>query len=105
MWVKNADPFADPHPYLQSYQHPDGEWGEVHGFANGYKDAAKIAKLIDDASVELDPAKRAVIYAELQKLLFDDPMWLITAQEGIVMAYRGWVKGFVMQPLWPPPAR
>lgn len=104
MWVKNADPFADPHPYLQSYQHPDGEWGEVHGFANGYKDSAKIAKLIDDASVELDPAKRAAIYAELQKLLFEDPMWLITAQEGIVMAYRSWVKGFVMQPLWPRPS-
>ena len=104
MWVKNADPFADPHPYLQSYQHPDGEWGEVHGFANGYKDAGRIAKLIDDASVELDPAKRAALYGELQKLLFDDPMWLITAQEGIVMAHRSWLKGFVMQPLWPRPS-
>jgi peptide/nickel transport system substrate-binding protein len=104
MWVKNADPFADPHPYLQSYQHPDGEWGEVHGFANGYKDSAKIAKLIDDASVELDPAKRAALYGELQKLLFDDPMWLIAAQEGVVMAYRSWVKGFAMQPLWPRPS-
>ena len=35
MWVKNADPFADPHAYMQAYQHPDGEWGQVHGFANG----------------------------------------------------------------------
>ena len=104
MWVKNADPFADPHPYLQSYQHPDGEWGEVHGFANGYKDPERIAKLIDDGSVELNPAKRAAIYAELQKLLFDDPMWLIAAQEGIVMAHRAWLKGFIMQPLWPRPS-
>ncbi len=104
MWVKNADPFADPHPYLQSYQHPDGEWGEVHGFAKGYRDPAQIAGLIDDASVELDPAKRSAMYAELQRLLFDDPMWLIAAQEGIVMAHRAWVKGFVMQPLWPRPS-
>ena len=33
MWVKNADPFADPHAYVSSYQHPDGEWGVIHGFA------------------------------------------------------------------------
>ena len=104
MWVKNADPFADPHPYLQSYQHPDGEWGKVHGFAKGYRDPGRIARLIDRASVELDPAKRSALYAELQRLLYDDPMWLITAQEGIVMAHRSWVQGFVMQPLWPRPS-
>ena len=104
MWVKNADPFADPHPYLQSYQHPDGEWGEVHGFANGYVDPDGIAALIDAGSVELDPARRAEIYAELQPLLFEDPMWLIVAQEGVVMAYREWLGGFVMQPLWPRPS-
>jgi len=104
MWVKNADPFADPHPYLDSYQHPDGEWGEVHGFANGYEDPDLVGSLIDEASVELDPARRAEIYGELQTILFDDPMWLIVAQEGVLMAYRDWTDGFVMQPLWPRPS-
>ena len=104
MWAKNADPAADPHAYLYAYAHPEGDWGKVHGFANGYKDPAKVAQLIDSASVELDPAKRAATYAELQKLLFDDPMWIIAAQEGVAMAHREWVKGFVMQPLWPRPS-
>jgi peptide/nickel transport system substrate-binding protein len=104
MWVKNADPFADPHPYMQSYQHPDGEWGQVHGFANGYEDPERIAELIDQAAIELDPDKRAAMYSELQSLLYDDPMWIIAAQEGVVMAYRDWVQGFVMQPLWPRPS-
>ena len=104
MWVKNADPFADPHPYMSAYQHPDGEWGEVHGFANGYRNPEKIAELIDGASTELDVEKRAAMYSELQTLLFDDPMWLITAQEGVTMAYRSWVKGFEMNPLWPRPS-
>ena len=104
MWVKNADPFADPHPYMSAYQHPDGEWGEVHGFANGYRNPEKIAELIDGASTELDVEKRAAMYSELQRLLFDDPMWLITAQEGVTMAYRSWVKGFVHNPLWPRPS-
>lgn len=104
MWVKNADPFADPHPYMSAYQHPDGEWGEVHGFANGYRNPKKIAELIDGASTELDVKKRAAMYSELQKMLFDDPMWLITAQEGVTMAYRDWVTGFVHNPLWPRPS-
>ena len=41
MWAKNADPAADPNFYLNAYAHPDGEWGRVHGFANGYRDASK----------------------------------------------------------------
>ena len=104
MWAKNADPAADPDFYMQSYIHPDGEWGEVHGFSNGYKDGEKIASLIDQASVELDPEKRAALYSELQTILFDDPMWLIGAQEGVVTAYRDWLGGFEMQPLWPRPS-
>ena len=103
MWAKNADPAADPDAYMRAYVHPDGDWGQVHGFANGYKDPAKIAELIDAAAVELDVEKRAAIYSELQNLLYEDPMWLIGAQEGVVMAHRDWVQGFEMQPLWPRP--
>jgi len=104
MWAKNADPAADPNFYLNAYAHPDGEWGEVHGFGNGYRDAAKIAGLIDSAAIELDPAKRAATYAEIQRELYEDPMWIIGAQEGIVMAHRSWLEGFAMQPLWPRPS-
>jgi peptide/nickel transport system substrate-binding protein len=104
MWAKNADPAADPNFYMQAYQHPDGEWGEVHGFTNGYRDAAKVGELIDSAATELDPVKRSATYRELQKILYEDPMWLIGAQEGVVMAHRDWLKGFAMQPLWPRPS-
>ena len=104
MWAKNADPAADPNFYMRAYQHPDGEWGEVHGFANGYRDAAKVADLIDAAAVELDTGKRAALYGELAQVLYDDPMWLIGAQEGVVMAHRDWLQGFKMQPLWPRPS-
>jgi peptide/nickel transport system substrate-binding protein len=103
MWVKNADPFADPDAYLQAYAHPDGEWGEVHGFRKGYQDPDRIGELIDEGAQELDADRRAEIYAELQRLLYEDPMWLITAQEGIANAHRDWVEGFVLNPLWPRP--
>ena len=104
MWAKNADPAADPNFYMQAYQHPNGEWGEVHGFANGYKDADKVAELIDAAAVELNSDKRAALYKELNEILYNDPMWLIGAQEGVVMAHRDWLKGFVQNPLWPRPS-
>jgi len=104
MWVKNADPFADPHAYLDSYAHPDGEWGQIHGFRQGYVDPDQVASLIDAASVEADPDARAAIYSEIQFLLFDDPMWLIAAQEGVVMAHRDWVQNFTTNPLWPRPS-
>lgn len=104
MWVKNADPFADPHSYMSSYQHPDGEWGQIHGFRNGYQDPDRIAELIDAAEVELDRDARAELYSELQNLLYEDPMWLIAAQEGVVAAYRSWLTGWTSNPLWPRPS-
>lgn len=104
MWVKNADPFADAHSYMSSYQHPDGEWGQIHGFRNGYQDPDRIADLIDAAEVELDPVARAEIYSELQSLLYEDPMWLIAGQEGVVAAYRSWLTGWTSNPLWPRPS-
>lgn len=103
MWIKNADPGADPDTFYQDYVHPDGPWGQVHGFRNGYQDADRIAELIDAGALELDTERRAEIYAELQRLAFEDPMWLIGAQEGVTMAHRDWVKNFQMQPLWPRP--
>jgi peptide/nickel transport system substrate-binding protein len=103
MWVKNADPFADPHAYMQAYQHPDGEWGQVHGFAQAYRNPDQIASLIDEAKVEIDVERRAELYSELQYLLYDDPMWLIAAQEGVANAHRTWVEGFTLNTLWPRP--
>jgi peptide/nickel transport system substrate-binding protein len=103
MWVKNADPFADPDAYMQAYEHPDGEWGEIHGFRQGYEDPDQIASLIDEAAVELDEARRAELYSELQQLLYEDPMWIIAAQEGIANAHRSEVEGVVLNTLWPRP--
>lgn len=104
MWAKNGDPAADPIDYLQTYAHPDGEWGEIHGFRNMYQDPDRIADLIDAAAVELDRDTRAGMISELQTLLYEDPMWIIGAQEGAVTAYRDRIQGMVLQPLWPRPS-
>jgi len=104
MWVKNADPYADPHAFMRDYVHPDGPWGQVHGFANGYQDSDQVASMIDEAAVETDPDARAQIYGELAEILYEDPMWVIAGNETALNAHRDWIQGFVMNPLWPRPS-
>jgi peptide/nickel transport system substrate-binding protein len=103
MWIKNADPFRDPHFYMQTYWHPDGDWGERLGFREGYRDPDRIADLIDRAAVSSDDEERSRLYGELLPLLHDDPMWIWAADERNVQVYRCWVKGFVYNPLWAMP--
>ena len=100
LWVKNADPGADPHQFFDPLQHPDGDWGSKHGMRDAYSDPDRIAELIDAGKASVDPAERKAIYAELQKLLYEDPMWVYAAQEGLAFPYRTWLEGFTVNPLW-----
>ena len=100
MWVKNADPGADPHQFFDPLQHPDGDWGAKHGFRDAYADPDTIASLIDEGKGTVDPDERQTIYGELQQLLFEDPMWVYAAQEGLAYPYRSWLSDFVVNPLW-----
>ena len=100
LWVKNADPGADPHQFFDPHQHPDGDWGSKHGMRDAYEDPDRIADLIDAGKATVNPDERFEIYAELQRLLYEDPMWVYAAQEGLAFPYRTWREGFVVNPLW-----
>ena len=100
LWVKNADPGADPHQFFEPHQHPDGDWGSKHGMRDAYEDPDKIAELIDAGKATVDPDERLEIYAELQQLLHEDPMWVYAAQEGLAYPYRDWLGEFNVNPLW-----
>lgn len=100
LWVKNADPGADPHQFFDPLQHPDGDWGEKHGFRDAYSDPDAIADLIDAGKATVDPDERAEIYSELQTLLYEDPMWVYAAQEGLAYPHRAWLSDFIVNPLW-----
>lgn len=100
MWIKNADPFNDPHFLMQTYFHPDGPWGETLGYRNGYENPDEIAALIDEASAETDIERREELYRELLPLLYEDPMWIWAADEANIQIYRCWVEEFVYNPLW-----
>ncbi len=100
LWVKNADPGADPHQFFDPHQHPDGDWGEKHGMRDAYEDPDRIAELIDAGKATVNPDERFEIYSELQQLLYEDPMWVYAAQEGLAFPYRTWLEGFTVNPLW-----
>ena len=100
MWVKNGDPFNDPHFLMQTYHHPDGQWGETLGYRNGYENPDEIAELIDQAGSEPDPQVREELYHELLPMLHEDPMWIWAADEKNVQIYREWVQDFTYNPLW-----
>lgn len=100
LWVKNADPGADPHQFFDPHQHPDGDWGTKHGMRDAYEDPDKIAELIDAGKATVDPDDRRAIYSELQQLLYEDPMWIYAAQEGLAYPYRSWLQDFTVNPLW-----
>jgi peptide/nickel transport system substrate-binding protein len=99
MWIKNADLFADPHQMMTTYFHPEGEWGETLGFAEGYQDPDQIASLIERAGASTDIEEREALYSELLSLLHDDPMWLWAADERNVQIHQCWVD-FQYNPLW-----
>jgi peptide/nickel transport system substrate-binding protein len=99
MWIKNADLFADPHQMMMTYFHPDGEWGQTLGFANGYQDPDLVADLIEQAGASTDVAEREELYSELLTLLHDDPMWLWAADEKNLQIHQCWVD-FQYNPLW-----
>ena len=58
------------------------------------------SELIDAGKGTVDPEERQAIYSELQQLLYEDPMWVYAAQEGLAFPYRTWLQDFTVNPLW-----
>jgi peptide/nickel transport system substrate-binding protein len=67
---------------------------------DAYEDPDRIADLIDAGKATVDPEERKAIYSELQQLLYEDPMWVYAAQEGLAFPYRTWLEDFTVNPLW-----
>jgi peptide/nickel transport system substrate-binding protein len=70
---------------------PAGNWGS-------YRNPA-YEKLLTDGLAIPDPAGRAAIYAEAQKLLLDDAPWLFVNSTVQVRAIRKEVRGFQLNPM------
>lgn len=79
-WYWGPDP-NDPLGVMSSYQIEGG--GNETGYSNPDYD-----KLYDEQTIELDPAKRQEIVYQMQKMVFDDVVYIIPYYPDNVQAYR-----------------
>ena len=84
--------YPDPQNWLSVYW-KTGAFGERIGYSN-----ADFDKLVDQADVELDPAKRAQLYADAQKLLTDGAPVAFAWNNVNNYLVKPWVKGIVTTP-------
>lgn len=81
----DPDNFADP--YMNS---ETGTYAKYSGYKNPEAD-----KLILEGRVELDAAKRKVIYERLQQIWLDDVVGIALGQPIVNRYFKDWVKGYV----------
>jgi peptide/nickel transport system substrate-binding protein len=104
LWSWTTPEFRDPHAYFMDSVHPNGRWGELAGLPLGFSNPDELARMIEEANQELDPAAREELYAELQQVVYEEAPSIFPAQEAAVLAYREWLNGVVVNPMWPRPA-
>lgn len=71
---------------------------ENRSYYTNYKNP-EVTKLVQEAAVELDPAKRKAMYFEIQRLAKDDVHWIDLYYSPFRNASRATVSGFVQNPL------
>jgi peptide/nickel transport system substrate-binding protein len=71
---------------------------ENRSYYTNYKNP-EVTKLVQEAAVELDPAKRKAMYFEVQRLAKDDVHWIDLYYSPFRNASRSTVSGFVQNPL------
>lgn len=72
---------------------------EIDASLNSAKYAnAEVDKLLKDGRKEMDPAKRAQIYSELQKIVNNDAPWVYLTHATMLAAYGPDVEGFAVHP-------
>ncbi|HWR43545.1 ABC transporter substrate-binding protein [Sporomusa sp.] len=76
------------------------ETAQIKGSLNASKYSnPKMDALLEQGRTTLDPAKRAAIYAEAQKLAVEDAPWVLISHSLDMAAHRPNIKGFALHPV------
>jgi peptide/nickel transport system substrate-binding protein len=105
MWSYTSSQYSTPDAYLFDSAMPEGRYGAVNSFVDGYSDPDAIAELITSARTELDEDTRLQILSEIQTVLYEEAMWIMPANEGAPSARGEWVTGHIENPMWPRPSQ
>jgi peptide/nickel transport system substrate-binding protein len=96
MWMGSwgAD-FADPHSFAQPFLDTNGNYSQNIVYSN-----PELDKLIAEAVLETDPAKRATMYQQIGQMGFDETPEIPVYQPLDTHVQHDWVKGRVINPIF-----
>jgi len=87
--------FPDPDNFVNPYMYsPSGTFAKYASYKNAEAD-----KLIEQGAVEIDAAKRKVIYYRLQDIWIEDIVGIVQHQPVGNRYFRDWVKGYAWHPM------
>ena len=89
--------YPDPDNFVNPYMYSQGLYGGRCSYNN-----AEVDLLIEEAAVELDPAKRKAMYYRLQEIWLEDVPGIIQYQPVINHYFKDWVKGYIYHPMEQP---
>jgi peptide/nickel transport system substrate-binding protein len=89
-----APDYPDPDNYAFPYMHSDGDFAG----RQGYKDE-EADKLVMEAGVNTDPAKRQAMYYRLQEIWQRDAIAIIAYQNVYKRYFKDWIKGYAFNPM------
>ena len=95
-WIgDNGDP--DNHLYILL----SGEQWPPHGYNMGFYKNDQVDALLAEARVTLDRAKRTELYQQAQKLIAEDPPWILIDHETQIVVMDKSIKNFKLHPTGP----
>ena len=95
-WIgDNGDP--DNHLFILL----SGEQWPPHGYNMGFYKNDEVDALLREARTTLDRAKRTELYVEAQKLISEDPPWMMIDHETQIVVMDKKIKGFKLHPTGP----
>ncbi|MEW5815377.1 MAG: ABC transporter substrate-binding protein, partial [Spirochaetota bacterium] len=86
--------YPDPDNFANPYMYSKGLYGGRSGYNNPEAD-----QLIEQAAVELDPAKRKQMYYRLQDIWLEDNIGIVQHQPVGNRYFKDWVKGYIFHPM------
>jgi peptide/nickel transport system substrate-binding protein len=87
-----------PDPHNWTFTYTAGAFGGKQGMPQDLKDA--FAPVVTNGVHETDPAKRATIYKEFNKLYYDNVPAVLLSQMGQRFYFQRWVNGYYTNPLY-----
>jgi ABC-type transport system substrate-binding protein len=95
MFLGWAPDYADPDNYVQPFYHQSGTYASMIGYGNDTLD-----EMITDAATTLDVDERAAKYKQISMDMYDECVFIWTAQATNFHAERDWLTGYEFNPMF-----